>query len=133
MDFSKLQLFSMMKQRMAYGSERQAVLAQNIANADTPGYKARDLKPLDFKALANGEMNKLPLAVTQPGHIAFAGPNSRYAAGEQKTTFETAPTGNNVVIEEQMMQMQNNNIDYQTTTSLYQRMVAMFNTSLGNP
>src|SRR5690349_5580690 len=53
MDFSKLPLFSMISQRIGWLSERQKVLAENVANADTPNYKARDLKPQDFAALAS--------------------------------------------------------------------------------
>jgi flagellar basal-body rod protein FlgB len=133
MDFSKLQLFSMMKQRMAYGSERQSVLAQNIANANTPGYRAKDIAPPNFSEMAHLEASKLPMAVTNPGHIAFHGQENRFAAKESKSTHEEKPDKNNVVLEEQMMKMQSNNVDYQTTTSLYRRMVEMFNTSIGNP
>ena len=44
MDFSSIPLFSILKTKMTYLSERQAILAQNVANADTPGYMARDIK-----------------------------------------------------------------------------------------
>jgi flagellar basal-body rod protein FlgB len=132
MDFSKLQLFSMMKQRMAYGSERQAVLAQNIANANTPKYKAKDLKPLDFKEMAHDAANKLPMAATQAGHMQSSSAGAmRFEMAEQRDITEVAPNGNNVTLEDQMMKMQSNNTDYQTTTSLYRRMTEMFNISIG--
>ena len=39
----------MLRERMSWLNARQDVLSQNVANADTPGYTARDLKPLDFE------------------------------------------------------------------------------------
>ena len=49
MDVIDIPLLSMLKERMAWLSQRQDVLSQNVANADTPGYTARDLKPVDFE------------------------------------------------------------------------------------
>ena len=49
MDLKKLTLFRMMSDRMDWLTQRQQVLSQNVANADTPQYGARDLKPIDFK------------------------------------------------------------------------------------
>ena len=49
MDFSKINLFKALSRKMAWLSDRQEVLAQNIAEANTPGYKAKDIKPADFR------------------------------------------------------------------------------------
>ena len=51
MDGSSVPLLSLLTTRMSWLSGRQSVLAQNVANADTPGYQARDMKPMDFAAL----------------------------------------------------------------------------------
>ena len=51
MDLSKIPLFTMLTERMAWLNKRQAVLAQNIANADTPGYKPKDPAPVDFEVI----------------------------------------------------------------------------------
>ena len=42
-------IFSILRERMAWLNQRQSVLSENVANADTPGFVARDLKPLDFQ------------------------------------------------------------------------------------
>lgn len=55
MDLNKLTLFRMLKGQMGWLNRRQEVLAQNIANADTPGYKPRDLAPLDFQKMLRGQ------------------------------------------------------------------------------
>ena len=49
MDFNKMSLFGMVKSKLAWLGQRQEVLAQNIANSDTPKYRASDLKPYDFE------------------------------------------------------------------------------------
>jgi flagellar basal-body rod protein FlgB len=48
MDTGTLPLFKAMSQRMSWLGERQKTLAQNVANADTPKYLAKDLKPMSF-------------------------------------------------------------------------------------
>ena len=48
MPVSDIPLFSMLRTRMQWHQERQKVLAENVANADTPNFRTRDLKPLDF-------------------------------------------------------------------------------------
>ena len=48
MAISDLPIFSMLRTRMNWHQERQRLLAENVANADTPGYRPRDLAPLNF-------------------------------------------------------------------------------------
>ena len=48
MELQDLPLLTMLRQRMTWLNQRQDLLAQNVANSDTPRYVARDLKPLDF-------------------------------------------------------------------------------------
>ena len=48
MAISDLPIFSMLRTRMNWHQERQRLLAENVANADTPQYRPRDLAPLDF-------------------------------------------------------------------------------------
>lgn len=132
MDFSKITLFSMMKSKMSYLSERQDVLAQNIANADVPGYKAKDLGKLDFENMAQVAAHKLSLRTTEAGHIQPKIEAPEYRAEKTRKTYETNPTKNQVVIEEQMMKVAETNMQYQATTNLYKKMSDMFKTAIGN-
>lgn len=132
MDLSKTAIFAMMQQRMKYLSERQAVLAQNVANANTPGYKPQDLKPLDFSTIMQQKSSE-GLKTTHPGHVSSStAGGSRFGVQKQKTVFETTPDGNAVNLEEQILKMQENNMDYQTTTSLYRKMSSLVNIAIGN-
>ena len=73
-------LLSMLKSRMSWLEARQNVLSQNVANADTPGYAARDLKPMDFESLvkgASGSAFNTQLSTTDARHIAIAPSQAR--------------------------------------------------------
>ena len=130
MDLSRIPLFAAITKRMGWLGERQAVLAQNVANADTPGYASKDVKPLDFAKLIAGTAHRLPLATTQPGHIA---PVNAQGAFEQVTdpASERSPNGNDVSIEDQMMKISDTNNDYALTTSLYKKQISLLQMVLG--
>jgi len=59
MDLSKMTIFKMVNKRMDFLSQRQKVLSENVANADTPKYHPKDLKPIDFRAMVRTEQNNL--------------------------------------------------------------------------
>jgi flagellar basal-body rod protein FlgB len=129
---ASLDLVEMLKVKMAYDGERQKVLAQNIANIDTPGYRASDLKPLSFENELAMETARVPLAVTSPMHMnSSTHSTGRFRTEISKNTFERTPTGGTVVIEEQMMKVAQNATDYQMTTSLYKKVGNLFRQALG--
>ena len=132
MSVADLPLFSVLKSRMRWLEERQKVLAENVANADTPRYRTRDLKQLDFNAELNATAQaQMRLTATSPGHIAApAGEASSHPQGP-RGGFETKPSGNAVVLEDEMMKIAQTQMDHQTVTSLYARGLAMLKTAIG--
>lgn len=119
---------------MAYASENQAAIAQNIANADTPRYKPRVLEKPDFSKLVEGQNTKMGMVVTHPGHIQ--GGISGLSGGRFKVKIQTGapeskPNGNAVDIEKEVMKMAENSMDYQATTSLYKRMTEIVRLATG--
>jgi flagellar basal-body rod protein FlgB len=130
MDLDKIPMFKAMSRRMAWLTERQQVLAENVANADTPNYRARDLKAPSFADLVGKSSGNLHLAATQPGHLTAANGASSFRT-EVDTKTELSPSGNNVVIENQMLKVSGTATDYQLTTSLYTQHLAMLKTVLG--
>jgi flagellar basal-body rod protein FlgB len=142
MDFSKISLFKALSRKMAWLADRQEVLAQNVAEANTPGYKAKDIKPADFRdvlgqtgtatATSASVGRPLVLTVTNPAHFTGVHRGSTTA-----TVYETkdreAPgrlSGNDVVIEDELAKVGQNAMDYELATNLYKRHVAMFKTAL---
>jgi flagellar basal-body rod protein FlgB len=131
MSVADLPLFSVLKSRMRWLEERQKVIAENVANADTPHYRARDLKQLDFNAELNATVQaQVQLAATSPGHITAPAGDSTHAQGP-RGGFETKPSGNAVVLEEEMMKVAQIQMDHQTAISLYTRGLAMLKTAIG--
>lgn len=133
MDFGKLSLFQMMQTKMGYLSEREDVLSQNIANLDTPGFKPRDLKKLDFKRMAMMHSNKLKMRITSSAHSSGTpAMPSEFRAEKTRKTFETTPVENAVVLEEQMAKISETQLQFQEVTNLYKKTTAMFKTAIGN-
>ncbi|HYG88712.1 MAG TPA: flagellar basal body rod protein FlgB [Azospirillum sp.] len=131
MDLGNLGLFKLMSRKMGWLSQRQEVLAQNIANADTPEYKGRDLKPFTFRDALADNRRMTPVS-TSPAHlkgtVATGGVNKEQRV---RNPYETAPDGNNVVIEEQMMKLSQTSMDYQTITNLYRKQVGLLKQAIG--
>ena len=142
MDFGSIPLFAMMRTKMQYAGARQSVLAENIANADTPGYKAKDIREPDFKsALASASAAQklpraLPMTITNAQHMGSgngAAAEGNPAVINRKSTYELNPTGNNVVLEEEMAEMADNQMEYQKILGMYRKTVDMFKTAIGKP
>jgi len=127
-------IFSMMKERMHWLADRQRVIAENVANADTPNYVARDLAEPDFGEMMRQRSSTqvLSAANTDPFHIDANGSGgSSTGALLRRPDFETTPTGNSVVLEEQMIKAAENQMDYQTVTGLYSKSISMLKIALG--
>lgn len=124
MSIADLPLLNQIKGRLTWLDERQRVIAQNVANADTPGYMARDLKaPTDF-ARALQTSGGLGLARTSAAHMSPSGPRVRFAAVNSPDS-ETTLDGNAVVVEEQMLKMTESRMAYDAAISLYQKSMQM--------
>jgi flagellar basal-body rod protein FlgB len=128
MPITDIPILSMLRQRMEWHQERQRVLAENVANADTPNYHARDLAPPDF----SHEMQAaLTLDRTNPLHItAQAGGGSAFAA-DSSGRYAIRPRGNSVTHEDEMMKVASNQMDYEAVTSLYTRSLALIKLAIG--
>ncbi len=130
MDLTKIPLLEAITRRMSWLGERQSVLSQNVANADTPGYVAKDVKPPSFAELVAGASARLPMAVTEPGHMVPVSDDGGFKLVAQKTP-ERAPDGNAVQLEDQMMKISDTANDYALTTSLYRQQLGLLKAALG--
>ena len=124
MAITDLPLLGQIKGRLTWLDERQRVIAENVANADTPGYASRDLsQPADFAA-ALRQGGGLRMTRTSAMHIAPAGPVAHFqakAAPDSETTLD----GNSVVVEEQMLKMAESRMAYDAAIGLYQKSMQM--------
>ncbi len=128
-----LPLMSQLKDRMHWLQSRQKVLAQNVANADSPGYKPRDLRPQPDGRGPMGPAQANSAVQTQrtdSAHIrASLGPSGPNGRPGQR--FETVPTGNAVTLEEEMMKLAETQMDYQTAASLYTKSLSLLKIAIG--
>jgi flagellar basal-body rod protein FlgB len=133
MDLGDTGLFRLMNDKMAWHNQRQEVLSQNVANADTPHYQASDLTAFDFKKQLRSHQ-QMSLAGSGSGHLAGTLPmKGPFDAAKERTPYETSPDGNGVVLEEQMLKVGQNALEYQTVTNLYRKQVGMLRTAMTAP
>jgi flagellar basal-body rod protein FlgB len=130
MAISDLPIFSMLRTRMHWHQERQRVLAENVANADTPSFRPRELSPLDFGRQVDKASGQLSLALTSPQHLAGPAAAGQFAT-EKQSRYDVRPAGNAVNLEDEMMKVASNQMDYQAAVSLYSRSMGLFRTALG--
>ena len=133
MSIGDLNFFSMLRSKMHWNQARQRVLAENVANADTPDYEARDLRAFDFSKkleLAQTQAGGLETRITNAHHLKGKSvfPDSKLS-GRRVDGYEITPEGNGVVLEEQMMKVTANQMDYQAATSLYSKGLSMIRTA----
>ena len=131
MAISDLPIFSMLRTRMNWHQERQRLLAENVSNADTPGYRPRDLAPLDFGRQVQQASGQLQLALTAPGHVTAAGAKGGSFAMERSGKYDVKPMGNAVNLEDEMMKVAANQMDHQAAISLYSRSMGLLKTAIG--
>ena len=132
MDLGKLSLFKLVSAKMSYLAERQKVLAQNIANADTPHYRPSDLKAMDFQSILRGDQ-RVRMAATNHVHLAGLGSDDRFKVEKAAfgKSYETSPNGNSVVLEEQMLKTADVQASYMLAANLYQKNLGMLRTAIG--
>ena len=133
MSLTDIPLLNQIKGRMTWLGDRQRVIAQNVANSDTPGYVARDLKvPPSFeKVLGQGNQGTRMMA-TNAMHYSPPSPKGRFDAVRTPDS-ETTLDGNSVVVEEQMLKMAESRMAYDTAISFYTKSMQMIRLAAKRP
>ncbi|MCB0112532.1 MAG: flagellar basal body rod protein FlgB [Caldilineaceae bacterium] len=111
-------------------SERQTVIAHNVANVETPGYKASDVAFEDSLRRALHSGADLGMQTTDPDHLTAAGARQQEISEIAHTTYRRNQTsmrkdGNNVDIENEMLDLAETGLRYQAMTSLASKKLAM--------
>ena len=134
MAISAIPIFSMLRTKMQWHQERQRVLAENVSNADTPKFRPRDLVAPKFEGRTPAPQGHaaLALATTAPGHIAATGSSGAVSfPTDRRGNYEIRPAGNAVNLEDEMMKVAANQMEYQAATSLYARSLGLLKTAIG--
>ena len=120
-------VFTAAERRLAWTSERQAVLARNIANIDTPGFQASDSR--DFRATLAGAAGVQP-ARTQPTHLAGTVDPGLSGRPSRLNAARTADR-NGVRMEDQLMKVADTETLHSTVAAIYRKYTTMFGIALG--
>ena len=125
--FEKLEIMQMAQAMASNASLRQTAVTQNIANADTPGYVARDVA--SFSETYESD-DSTGLRATRAGHI---GTNSTYSAEITARSDQSAmsPNGNAVSLEEEMVESVNAKRQHDLALTIYKTSMGILRTSLG--
>jgi flagellar basal-body rod protein FlgB len=121
-------ILALLKGRMQWHQARQKLLAENVANSDTPKFQPKDLVPYESTLGGAGQAN---LKRTQPMHMASIDDGGGNVPGQKASKFETAPSGNAVNLEDEMMKVSANQMEFQTAITLYQRSLGYIRTAVG--
>ncbi len=130
MAITDIPLFSMLRTRMHWHQERQKILAENVANADTAKFRPRDLSPPQFERPQQVAGN-VALLRTDGAHIAGSANSGSQFQTSASATFNVRPSGNAVNLEDEMIKVASNQMDYQQATTLYARSLGLIKTAVG--
>jgi len=141
MGLDDIPLFAMLKSKMTYVNARQQVIAQNVANADTPGYTPQDLKPFSFTAMTAAAASAAASAGDQSGQTGDQSGQTPTVDAAKAAALkpvdapdtEARIDGNQVVLEDQMNKLIQARIDYETAVDLYQQSMSMITTAARAP
>lgn len=124
MDLANTPFFGLLRARLDQLSDRQRLIAENIANASTPGYRPRDVDTAGFErmlgAAASNQSGGVTIARTNPGHMMSGGGSGRVSIVTRDDS-ETTMDGNAVVLEEQMARAAETRMQFETGIALYQK------------
>ena len=132
MNLPDMPIFSMLRDRMTWLHQRQDLLSQNVANADTPGYVARDLTPLNFDDTMRIMTSGGSLLTTNARHIALSSQTASAFEDRAAPDTESSPNGNAVSLEMEMIKVSDTQAQFQAASNLYAKAMTMMKTAIGH-
>ncbi len=131
----KLNVFEAVARRMAWLGQRQQVISHNISNADTPDFVPLDLEESTFARSLTRMFSAARPVTTHSAHISTAADvkTGSYPERKDRDLYEVTPSGNAVVLEEQMVKASKNQMDYLTMTNLYRKHLELLRIAIGKP
>ena len=125
-----LSIFATLKSRLSYLTDRQQVIAQNVANSDTPGFTPKDLKPFVLPGHGSGAAGLAPVTPTRTSPMHLAAPTTATQVKPVNAPdSETTLNGNSVVLGDEMMKMTQARMDYDAAVAFYQQSNQLLNTA----
>ncbi len=130
--FQKLGIFQMAHGMATHAGRLQVVAAQNMANADTPGFKAKDLTP--FKDTLRSSKSTSTQRATRSGHLNGIAPDGPMMGQANVILDEKAqndPNGNSVAIEDEILRAVDAKRQHDRALAIYRSSLNILRTSIG--
>ena len=124
--FQNVDIFQTAGAMAKHASERQALVAKNVANADTPGFKAAHIAPFQSSDVAR---QTTVLRTSRTGHLESF--DNAPAGNLISSTAEPSPNGNNVSIEQEMMHSVAISREHNRALAIYQHSLTVLRTAVG--
>lgn len=123
-------ILQMAQSLAGHASSRQSVIAQNIANADTPGYKARDMASFadSFREAAQARAGNRPV---RAGHIAFGIESAGGDVFEASNFGAESPNGNTVSLEDQLVRAADVKYQHDLALGIYAKSINILRAGMG--
>jgi flagellar basal-body rod protein FlgB len=138
--------FQVLKAKLDYTNARQKVIAQNVANADTPNYVPSDLRTFSFEvamkqaantglggAVIAGPSRPVTMVRTNPGHMSAPKTAAGDWRADVKPDSEARLDGNQVVLEDEMAKMTETRLDQEAAITFYQQSLTLLRTAAKAP
>jgi flagellar basal-body rod protein FlgB len=126
--FAKPQVMEIAAARAAHAALRQSAIAGNVANADTPGYRAKDVAA--FESIWQ-DMSGEGLRHTRPGHLGGTGAPATGAVTARPQPGTLSPNGNDVSLESEMVAAATVKKDHDLALAVYRTSLDILRASLG--
>ena len=135
-------VLGLLRQSLSFHADRQRLIAENVANANTPGYTPKDISDDAFQTAVERSMrgqsqarHGVVMRTTEAGHISRASANASTSGWQAEDTpdSETTINGNSVVLEEQMVRAQDNRMRYESALTLYQKSLGLIRMAIRPP
>lgn len=131
-----ISVLNTLREALGFHNARQRVIAENVANANTPGFTPGEISQSQFERVLAGQARSAGtgLRVTDPRHYGGSDPGiGGQLRAEATPDSETTANGNSVVIEEQMVRANENRMRFESALSLYQKSLNMIRTAARPP
>jgi flagellar basal-body rod protein FlgB len=126
-------LIQKLNSKLGYLTERQKALAQNLANIDTPNYRAKDLEKVDFNKAITMQSGRLDMRTSSAKHLGGTlRDNSIFSTIKDRAADDRKPLGNNVFLEEQMGKVSDTGAEHQFTTTLMKKFHQLYRSAISS-
>ncbi len=133
MSLESMGYFKVLNTRLGWLNDRQRLLAENVSNANTPGFRARDLDEPNFEALLRRSVAPVALSTTASRHLQGVGSHHNVKFKVHEIDAVGDKSGNSVALESEMMKVSQTAADHELMSNLYKKGMGLLRVAISRP